>query len=286
MNAPRTRTRLIASALVIVLAAVGWLAFVSSTSAVPSRLSALVIADPGLPGLKAEPGGRRPIAANVLPFPPAAKATGGGADTGGYAASWQTSAKSAAGATTANVLLELLPDRSSAGHVRTTAVQRYTDPKALAQSSLAVTSHFTVPGVPGAAGIALASTRTGASTGTGYAVTFQLDRAVAIEFVQAASGTAGRGDTATMARAEYRLLRHAEPGFSLAVTSRPLVASLVYWAVAVALAGSLLLVPWWLGRRRTRLALKQQARVHYEIRSRGRKAVRRHQTPAWARPRR
>lgn len=294
MTITRPRARTIASAGLLVVALVGYLVFVSSTKADTTRISGLVITQPPVKGLKPLKNGRRSVPASSMPFAAATKAAKLHPDqTGAYATAWQApapgkgKASSSSSSLSANLLVELLPDTATATKVRREAVHSYTDTKALAKSSLAIASRFSVKGVPGSTGVMFTSTRPGASpTTAGYAVAFQFQRAVVVDFVQAPTSGGGVPDSSAIARSEYRLLHAAEPGFSLSVTSRPALPSLIYWIVAVAVASLPLLVPWWVRWRRERRAARRDARALYEVRSRGHKAVRRHRSPAWARPHR
>lgn len=291
MSGPWPRARAVTSALLAVVAVAGYFLFVSTVRADPGRLSELVVTRPGVPGLEAVAGSRRPLTASQLPFSPPRAAAGHPEQIGGYTAEWQSRATSPTGAggraVTANLVLEALPDSASARQVQAEAIQRYTDRRALAASSLAIASQFTVPGVPGSQGVSYNSVRPGGpSTGTGYVVAFHSGRVVALTFLQTTTPAVGAAAAASFARAEHGLLATGEPGFSLSVTQRPAGPSTVYWIVALLVVPAAPALPSWAHRLRARRAARQLARARYGVRSRGAKAVRRHRTPAWARPRR
>jgi hypothetical protein len=288
---PTTRSRLrsrpiavlprVLTSVVVAVAAVGYVVFVKSTRFDRTSLSALVIDRTGLAALKAKPVDSEFVSPKTSAFAAVKKAAASDPDeTGGYGKEWSGSTASGDAATQ---LVEILPTSAQAAVARAEAEAEYSDATSLKAAHTTVTAHLTVPGVPGAFGVGIAtakSSTTSATTGT--AVVFQEGRVVAVEYLQSSTGGLTHADATAVARAEHSLLERSEPGFSLTTTSRPLGLSMLYGLVTLLAAGSILLVPRLVRRRRDRRQARREEQARYEYRARGGKAMRRRRPPAWA----
>jgi len=91
-----------------------------------------------------------------------------------------------------------------------------------------------------------------------------------------------------VAQDEHALLLRDEPDFSMFRTTTPVLASAIFWVIAVLLAAAAFFLPEWapeaLSRRRASHAAKDLERARSQYRARGRRAVRRHRAPAWRQP--
>jgi hypothetical protein len=272
--------RILASGVVVV-AAVGYVVFVTSTRIDRASLSTLVIDKTGVTALKSKPVESEFVSPQKSAY--AAVKSAGASDpdgTGGYGKEWSGSTASGDAATQ---LVELLPTSAQARSVRAEAEAAYTDASALKAAHTTVTAHFTVPTLAGSFGVSFAtaaSSTTGATTGT--AIVFSQGRAVAVEYLQSSTGGLSRADATTMARAEDTLLEKKEPSYSLTQTTRPLTLSVVYFLVSLLIAGLILLVPDLVRRRRTRRQERREEQARREYRARGAKSLRRRRQPAWA----
>jgi hypothetical protein len=128
------------------------------------------------------------------------------------------------------------------------------------------------------------------TVGTAYKIAYQVDRAVVTELMVSTSPTTDLGPIRTDARNGAALLQRARPGFSFVRTTVPLVATLVYAVVAVAVAGAAVAAPElyvaWRRRRRQHRLEREQRRDREQYLARGRRTVKRQRAPAWSQPRR
>ena len=133
----------------------------------------------------------------------------------------------------------------------------------------------------------MASSSTNKADGYAYTAVFQVNRAVVGE-VLAFPTLRPLSDTTKIADAEHALLVRTEPSFSMLRTTAPVLASVIWWVVAVLVAAAAFFVPEWapdvLERRRATHAAKELERARSQYRARGRRAVRRHRAPAWRQP--
>jgi hypothetical protein len=270
------------AAVVVGLAAVGYVVFVKTTRTDGTSLSALVISQTGVAALKSKPVDAEYVAPKKSAFAAVKKAAASDPDeTGGYGKEWSGSTASGDAATQ---LVELLPTSGQAKAARTEAEAEYTDAAALKAAGTTVTAHFSVPGVSGAFGVRVATaTSSTSSATTGTAVVFQQGRVVAVEYLQSSTGGLSQADATAIAQSEHALLARREPGFSLTQTTRPAVLSVVYGLVTVVVATFILTVPGLVRRRQARRQARHIEQTRYEYRARGGKAMRRRRPPAWAR---
>jgi len=275
-HAPR-----VVASVVVVVAALGYVVLVKSTRIDHSSLSALVIPQTGLTALKPKPVDAEFVAPTKSAFAAVKEAASSDpGETGGYGKEWSGSTSSGDAATQ---LVEFLPTSAQARLVRAEAEAEYSDKSSLQAAHITVTARFSVPTVPGAFGVRVAtakSSTTSATTGT--AIVFQQGRVVAVEYLQSSTGGLSRADATTVAEAEHALLERSEPGFSMTRTTRPLALSLLCGLATLVVAGLILFLPGLLRRRRARRQARQREQARYEYRARGGKAMRRRRPPAWA----
>lgn len=264
------RGRVVAAAVILIVAGIGYQLFIPITRVDHARISKLVLARPTV-GFKTKPTGSGQVAASSSPFATVKSAAKRSPNsTGSYGIEWAGSGSSS---DVASMLVSLLPSGSQAAAVDAEAKGTYLGDQSLASDSYSLEGRFAIPSLPGADAATFASI---SPTRRLALVVFRVDRVVVVEFVQT-SGESARADAAvsSLGLAEYQHLHRLGSGFSLAQTSRPLVASLVYSMVAVALAVAAFTTPVairWI-RRRRRLAREKAARR--EFRQRGRKIVKR-----------
>jgi hypothetical protein len=277
----RASLPIVAASVVVVVAAVGYIVFVQSTHLDRKSLSTLVIDQTDVTALKSTPVEAELVSPEKSAFVAVKKASAADPDeTGGYGKEW---AGSTASGDAATVLVEILPTSAQAQQVRAEAEAEYADARSLKAAHTTATARFTVPTVPGAFGVSVATAKSSTtSASSGSAIVFQQGRVVAVEYLQSSSGGLSRTDATTIARAEHVLLEQREPAFSMTQTTRPLLLSVIYGLVTVLVAGLMLIVPGLVRRRRARRQARREEQARYEYRARGGKAMRRRRPPAWA----
>ena len=219
--------------VVLVVAGIGYQLVVPVTSTIRARLSRLVItrtgatAFPGAPTTAAE---EPTSTGSVAAVEAAAKAHP--AQTGLYVASWSSKASATSGMA---VVTFLLPDAATAGRARAQLAASQLSTGAFGNSGLTRTGAWAPPGIPAASGSLYGPTKGSKTTGRVAVTVWQTDRVVAL--VEAAT-TAGPPQAAasSAARAEAAHLAAVTPGFTLAVTRRPVVASSLWAAGTLAVA--------------------------------------------------
>ena len=244
------------AAAVLVVAAVGYQLVVPQSHVVRSRLSRLVLSQPGVAAFKVKSPQAAEVPAsgtNLTTVEAAAEKSPN--KSGGYTISWSPSQTLGAG-----VLMFLLPS---------TAQAQATLPEVRAQQAAAgtytaegLTRHatYTVAGVPGSAGASYTPTsKSGGSLGNLSIATFRYGRVVAAVEVVAPSNS--QADATTIAASESNLLRRVEPGFTMTKVTRPVLASSLWIAGALLAAAIAALAP--AGRRR--LAARRQRRIDEEL---------------------
>jgi hypothetical protein len=256
-------------ALVVLAAAgIGWYLVVPTHHAERSRLSMLVISQPGVTAYaktKPQAGEQDDTQTGVAAVSAAAKKSPN--QTGVYSIQWSPSQSSGAG-----VVALLFPNPSDAA----TAVSQLTDQQlsagANSADSLTRTATFTVPGVPGSAGSVFSpSTKTDPTLAT---TLFRQGRVVSLAQAVSSAETA-KADSTTLALNQYAKLRQVESGFTLSVKDYPVLTSGLWGAGAVVIAALAALGPI-LWRRR---AEKRQLAYEAELASRvvvGRQVIVKH----------
>jgi len=280
--------RLARGGLVLVLGALCW-AVLARGQRVETRLMAeLVVHRP--PVGSVDP---RPATATVLPVSGSTLAVvrragrQDPASSGIYEIGWTAPAKAKI-SVDLGLLVQLLPRPSLARQVLTHVRGQYGRTRAVGGVTYRVVRRFDVPGVASAEGL---EDRLSATTSTpaGWAdvVTFQVGRVAALVLLQTSGSRPDPAGAVRLAQDEVQLLRRRLPGFSLAVPTRPVGPSVAAGSATLVAAGLAVVGPeglaGWRARRRARRAERQAAGVAAERRSRGRRAVRRHQPARWRR---
>ena len=242
--------------VVLAVAAVGYQAVIPVTHVVRTRLAGLVVSEPGVAGYNVKPSGaaeQSDSQTQLAAVTAAAKRSPN--DTGVYSIEWMQSASDVAG-----LVVLLLPTDAQAtetlSQVRTQQMAATSD----SANGLTRRSTFAVDGVPGSAGALFAPSAPSKSPGPSLVVTaFRSGRVVALSEVLSTAHT--QSGATTLAVNEYSHLRRVVPGFSLKVVKRPMAATALWAAAAVALALLVALGP--IGRRR--LARRRQQRLEEEL---------------------
>jgi hypothetical protein len=258
-----------AAAVVVLLAVVGYFMFVPLHRLERGRLSQVAaIAAPS--GFTPKPTNTSEQQASGIPFKELqAAAKKSPSSTGAWSVEW-TGAKSAGDI--ASLLAMMLPSRADAATVRSQAASYYVSPDSLSSDDYKYLTSFTVPSLTGAQA-ALFKPATGTQL---LAVSvFQDGRYVAVTYGDTGSAAQAEATASSLARSEAAHLKTLGQGLSLRVTRWPLVASLVWWAVAVALAAALVVGPGLVGRARRRRRLAREAAARRSLAVRGSKIVKR-----------
>jgi hypothetical protein len=269
---------------VIVVGAIVAVVFVHSTHADSTLLGKLTVSEPHTSLLGKRPTQSQASDPSTSGLKEVKKAAAEDpTNTGQYLREW-AAPKSAQDA--AALLVSFLPSEEQAVRANRTATSLYGSTTALG-TSYTRASQFTVPDVPGSSGTTFAAvTPTSGQANTVYTITFQFGRAAVVEFVDVAQTALSQSDAESLAKAQYSLLRQTEPGFSIARSTWPWLASLLCGVITVVVAAAVFVVPEWVGRTRDRRVAQAEFRSKSQYRSRGSRAVRRHRAPAWRQPRR
>jgi hypothetical protein len=281
--------RLARVVVVVVLAVAGYLLFIRTPHVEHQLLRNLMVHRLSVHGLPAAPSIARSASPSTISVPVLRQAAKTDPDhTGVYELAWGLAKKPNAGL---GMVLELLPDARDARTAFGTNVKVYVTNLQVSGSTLSERETFSIPSLPQARAesYAVASSATKAAAGYVYAVVFRMDRAVVVELMRSL-GTRSTSDAISVTTAEHAVLQRAEPGFSMVRTPTPVVASVVFWVVAILVAAAAFFVPEWapdaLSQRRARHKAKELENARSQYRARGRRAVRRHRAPAWRQPRR
>lgn len=237
-----------------------YFAFVSVDKIDTHRMSQLVVATPPA-GFKPKPAAANPVPASSSHFAALkAAAKRSPHSTGSYSIEW---ADSTGGVNAVSLVVSVLPSPADAARVQAEAKSTYLSKTSLKAESYTYAGPVAVAPVPGAAAAFFTpSTLTNPPV---VVVAFQTGRGQVTEFLGIpGSKQAIESEAVSFAHTEYEHLRAALPGFSLVKTTRPVVATIVYWAivamiVTAAVAGPLL-------RRRAkqrRLLAAERARVQH-----------------------
>jgi predicted RNase H-like HicB family nuclease/putative ubiquitin-RnfH superfamily antitoxin RatB of RatAB toxin-antitoxin module len=258
-DSPKTRGRrltfsLAAAAIVILGSAIGYLALIPQTRVVPSQLARLVTTRPGVKAfdIKATSSLVQPVAkSGIKSLETAAKQFP--AKTGIYSRVWRPSSNAAAAT---EIIAFLTPSTTTARSVYKLLSTQQLSSKSYAANSMIRRSTFHVSGIAGSSGaIYSSSAKPTAATAnpTLGEVVFRLGRVVSLTETLSTSST--QNSVQVIARSEAAELRSVEPGFTLAVTSYPFVASSVWVVVTLILLLAVGYVPFALPRWRERQAL-------------------------------
>lgn len=270
----------VAGALVLAgLGIAGYLIWIPVHRPNAAKLAALARTAP-VTGLRTHPRTRvtDPSKSPLSTVKAAAASTPG--ETGSYALQWKGSKPVTSGTLSLNVLPTDALAKGAALDAKTTA---------LATSSLTAAGYgyggkTPVHGIPGAKGVYYLTGSTATvtkTTGRAAVIVYRVGRVLVGVSVDA-KGKVATSTARALADAEYRHLRAVGTDPSLAVTSLPLVASILYVLVAVAVIVVAQIVPGLVvsARRRQlelRAADERRARV-----ARGSKVVKRHASRGYA----
>jgi hypothetical protein len=265
----------LAVAVVVVLSAagVGYAEWIVGQQPDPSALGHLAVQGPPS-GFEAKAAQRAPVPSSDIVFSEektAVRSTPGNA--GQFSVTWKGDAKHKTAI--AELLVTVAPTEADATTVRSQAATQYLSAKKLAADGYKVTGSFSVPGVPDARAVALTSS---SSTLKTAAIVFRYDRAVVVDFVEEPS--AAPSSTAVhLAQSEFRLLEPGLPALTLVETTYPLVASVAFWGITVALLALAVVAPGAFRRARQRRRTRLELAHRRERLARGRKVVTRRATP-------
>lgn len=244
---PRKALVAVALGVYLVVAALGWARYVVMRPLDRVALAGLMVSTPPA-GYTHKPASANPVPAGSDPFASyksMAKRSPG--STAAYSVSWTNPKASDDSAT---ILVSYLPSGSDARRVQAQARTQFLSSGSFKAEHYRYAQALDVPGVPGAGGAVFTATGK-ATTPPVAAVVFSTGRAQVLELLGQTGTTAGTGRTAAdLARSEYEHLEKALPSFRLHRPSVPLVASLIYWGVAVVIGLLAVAVP--LARERVR----------------------------------
>jgi hypothetical protein len=279
-----TWVRALRAAVVVILAVIGYFLFIRTSRADPQLLSRLVISHTSVPRLQH----REAVVSRSVPPSGSSfavvrqSAKKNPNETGLYEIEWEVSASSPP---QAGILLSLLPTDADATRAFHDSVKLLSSTPKLENATGSKPTPFPVPSVPGARASSSHLSSSGKSVGYSYGIDVHSGRAVASIFVVTSDTTFSPSAAIKDAQNEYSVLVSNEPGFSLVQTVTPLVATIVYVAVAAVIAVGAFFVPEWAmrtrRRRRERHAQRERDRQRSQYRARGRRAVQRHKAPAW-----
>jgi hypothetical protein len=256
-----------------VIAAVGFAIFIPVTHIThinESRLSSLVLQHSGISDLSSKPENSALLAPATDEFSALRAAEASQPDaTGGWSILW--------GGTKTNIgdyaelLVAQLPSTADARAVLANMKMKYLSPSAWSSESFKRISSFVLAFPPGAGGAIFTKPKTKViPAATLTTIAFSFDHAAVLDFVELPS--ASRSAAVGLAKREFALLRSVEPGFSFTRTVVPMVTVVVYWVVAVILAGATLAVPAFVVEERNSRAARLEARRRRQQQLRGTKA--------------
>lgn len=259
-------------ALLAVIAVFGFFVFIPVQRPDTPRLARLVVTTP-LASLHRHPeAGAAPAASSPLEAVRAAASSTPG-ETGVYSVAWQGSAP----VSTASISATVLPSRTSVSAARGEAARAYLQHSSFTGSGYGFGGTLAVRGVPGAEGayfVQGTSPVVTASTPRAAVVIFGVDRLL-VDVTAYGQGSSATTVARALAVAEYRRLLRVGGDPAIAHTVLPLVASVAYALVALAVIGSAPLVPGayaWIRRRRS---TADDATLRREQVARGKKVVKR-----------
>lgn len=250
--------------LVLALAAAGWDRYVVMRHPAPKRLTTLMAASPPA-GFAKKPANSHVVTTGSSPFAAyKAAAKRAPSATAAYSLSWSGIKQPSDSAT---ILLSYLPSPGDAEKVQGQAQTQFLAADSYKSENYTRAGGLTVSGDPGAVGATFVPTAS--ATSPLATVAFQTGRVQVLVLVgQSGPPTTAGRSAVELARAEYVRLQQALPGFRLGVTSVPVTASVVYWAVVASLIGLAVAVP--LGVRSTRRrkveARRRTARQQHQVR--------------------
>jgi hypothetical protein len=225
--------------VVLGVAFVGYQLVVPTVHVERGRLARLVPTKPGVAAFdKTAPqqGAMDDTATGLAAMTAAAKHSPN--QTGVYSIQWLPNQTSGIG-----VAAFLLPNDATAATTFAQARGQQLSPGSFSSSQLTRTSTFTVAAVPGATGAVYATSPKAGASQQGLAVAlFRYGKVVALVDV-ASSNATDKAAAETVAAGEYANLHRLGSGFSLSVTRRPVVPTVLWIVGAVVLAAIAALAP-------------------------------------------
>lgn len=264
--------RWVAATVVLGLAALGYVLWIPVRHPDPARVAALAVTGP-VHGFRVRPHATETPAANsqLGAVKAAAAATPG--QTAVYTVAWKGATKESAAA----LVVLALPTAHDARSARHDAEQAYLSRTSLTSDGYGYAGALTLRAIPGATGatfVAGTSPTVTAATRRTDAEVFSVGRVVVVATAQGV-GSQAKASVNSVALAEYRHLERTGAAPALAETSFPVVASLVYVAVAAAVLIAVQLTPGGAVAVRRRREAAWEAALRRERASRGSKVVKR-----------
>ncbi len=257
----------VAVVIVLVVAFIGYERYIPIHHVERGRLSRLVVTAPPA-GFKAKPAVAE-IAASSSPYAALKTAAAHSPNaTGSYSAQWTGSAAST---DVASLLASWLPNAADAATVQRQAAASYLAPGSFKTDSYTLLSHFSVPKVAGAEGVTFGPAAAKGATPRLAVVVFRQGRTVVLDYAQRNSPAQAVATATALAQVENTHLQQVGSTFTLKVTHYPLVASLIYAGVAVALVALVVLVPIGVSRGRRHRRLAREAAARRALQGRGHK---------------
>lgn len=265
----------VVAAVYLLLAFAGWDRYVVMRPVDRSALATLVVASPPS-GFTPKPTSSNQVPASSSPYSSYKSiAHASPSSTAAYSVTW-TNPKAANDS--ASIMLSYLPSASDAAKVQAQAQTRFLARGSFAAEKYAFAASVPVPGVPGGKGAVFTATGK-ATTPPVAAVVFATGRAQVLILLGQTGTSSQTGATAAgLARSEYLHLRSRLSGFRLRTSSVPLVATLVYWAVAAGIAVLAVSVPLAVRRARRMRAEARRRAARRQQQVRGSKIARRQAT--------
>lgn len=257
-----SRLRVGAGIVVFVAAALAvYFAFVSVDEVQTGRLSQLVVSKPPA-GFKTKPAAANAIPASSSQFAEV-KAAGKRSPhaTGSYSIEWSDA--TSGGTNAVSLVVSVLPSATDAAKVQSEAKTTYLAKTSLKAESYTYAGAVTVASIPRAS--AAFFTPSSLTNPPLVVVAFQTGRAQATEFIGIPGAKQSiEAEAVSFAHAEYEHLRGVLPGFSLVKSTRPLVATIVYWIiVALIVAAAVVGPPLRRRAKQRRLLAAERARLQH-----------------------
>jgi hypothetical protein len=262
---------------ILVVALAGYFVVIPKTVADTQRLDSLVVQHSGIPSLVTKPSSSTSEDPSYGLPALAAAAKAQPTKTGSWSIDWTGRGKLGTNAE-AYLVLDVLPTPAQAAALRTQLNGSYVGKATYDNLKFSYVAPVGLPaaraaGVPitGSTYRRLKSKTVSAATIT--TLTLQVGRADAIVYVQLPGASSAAGSK--LAGSEMALLRRSEPSFTLATTTYPLGASLVWWAVALVLAALSWGGPKLVVAARDRRSARAEALARAQFAMRGQKVLKR-----------
>lgn len=263
--------RWVAATVVAGLAVLGYAVWIPVRHPDPAKVARLALTAP-LEGFRHRHGAESAAADSTFAAVKSAAAATAG-ETAVYTVTWKGASKKSAAA----LVVVALPSTRDAAATRQEAKKAYLSQTSLTAEGYGYIGALRLPAVPGAQGATFAAGTSPTPTPTTRRTDAELFSVGRLVVVATSEGTGAPAKAAVdaLAVAEYRYLRHTGGRPRLAETSFPLVASLVYAAVAAAVLVAVQLAPWVRTTVRRRRQAAWEAALRRERTSRGSKVVKR-----------